>query len=233
MSQILSDLKQILAQSVDTSPDRCAVFFKTKPGQYGSHDQFMGIKVPTLRKISRQFSKLTLPEMQELLESKFNEERLLALFILVHQYQKGNPETKEICFNFYLKNLNQVNNWNLVDASAHLIIGAHLEATDRSLLIQLAQSPNIWERRIAIVATWYFIRKQDLTWTFQIAQMLLGDQHDLIHKATGWMLREAGKKNPNMLINFLNQHLNLMPRTTLRYAIEKFPPSDRLSFLNR
>lgn len=233
MPQNLALLKLILTQSIDTSAERCAMFFKNQPGQYGEHDQFMGIKVPTLRLIARQFSTLSLPEIQELLQSKFNEERLLAVFILVNQYQKGEQTSKETIFNFYLQNLSQVNNWNLVDSSAHLIIGAHLFNQNRDLLIQLAQSNNLWERRIAIVSTWYFIRKQDLDWTFKIALLLLTDQHDLIHKATGWMLREAGKRDLTQLINFLNLYSTQMPRTALRYAIERFPTSERLPYLKR
>jgi 3-methyladenine DNA glycosylase AlkD len=233
MPQNLALLKLILTQSIDTSAERCAMFFKNQPGQYGEHDQFMGIKVPTLRLIARQFSTLSLPEIQELLQSKFNEERLLAVFVLVNQYQKGEQTSKETIFNFYLQNLSQVNNWNLVDSSAHLIIGAHLFNQNRDLLIQLAQSNNLWERRIAIVSTWYFIRKQDLYWTFKIALLLLPDQHDLIHKATGWMLREAGKRDLTQLINFLNLYSTQMPRTALRYAIERFPTSERLPYLKR
>lgn len=233
MPQNLALLKLILTQSIDTSAERCAMFFKNQPGQYGEHDQFMGIKVPTLRLIARQFSTLSLPEIQELLQSKFNEERLLAVFVLVNQYQKGEQTSKETIFNFYLQNLSQVNNWNLVDSSAHLIIGAHLFNQNRDLLIQLAQSNNLWERRIAIVSTWYFIRKQDLDWTFKIALLLLTDQHDLIHKATGWMLREAGKRDLTQLINFLNLYSTQMPRTALRYAIERFPTSERLPYLKR
>ena len=229
----LTHLKLMLEQSIDTSSQRCAAFFKNKPGQYGAHDQFMGIKVPTLRLIARQFATLNLSALQELIQSKFNEQRLLALFILVHQYQEGDDVTKDIIFNFYLQHLDSVNNWNLVDSSAHLIIGAHLLRQDRCLLIQLTQSNNLWHRRIAIVATWYFIRKHDLDWTFKIALLLLHDQHDHIHKATGWMLREAGQKNLTPLLNFLDQHSNLMHRTALRYAIEKFPEPLRLSYLNR
>ena len=149
------------------------------------------------------------------------------------QYQKAAIEAKKELYQFYLKNLKQVNNWNLVDSSAHLIIGAHLFNQDKAILLTLAKSEILWYRRIAIIATWYFIKNNDLKWTFKISTMLLNDQHDLIHKAVGWMLREAGKKDQNQLIKFLNQHASQMPRTMLRYSIEKFPDDQRKSYLKR
>ena len=155
----------------------------------------------------------------------------MALFILVEQYKQGVQEVKDQIYQFYLNNLNQVNNWNLVDASAHLIIGAHLHQKNKQSLVVLAQSEILWERRIAIVSTWHFIRNNDLEWTFKIATFLLQDQHDLIHKAVGWMLREAGKKDQNQLIDFLEQYAQKMPRTMLRYAIERFPEPQRKAYL--
>ena len=188
-------IKSLLQQAVNIPEKKRTAFYKTGPGQYAQHDRFMGVNVPTLRKIAKTFYDLPLPEIQALLSSVINEERLLTLFILVGQYQKAETHKKETLYQFYLSNIKQVNNWNLVDASAHLIVGAHLLQADRAPLVTLAKSKILWERRIAIVATWYFIRNNDLEWTFKLARMLLQDTHDLIHKAVGWMLREIGKKN--------------------------------------
>jgi len=229
----LAHIKSLLKQSVQKSSGAQAVFFKTGPGHYAEHDQFIGVTVPALRKIAKDFSMLTRAEIQNLLESKINEERSLALFILVSQYQKAKNPIKDELYQFYLDNLKHVNNWNLVDASAHLIVGAHLINGDKEILIRLAKSEILWERRISIVSTWYFIRNDSLEWTFKIAELLLGDTHDLIHKAVGWMLREAGKRNEKQLIAFLEQHAQIMPRTMLRYAIEKFPEQRRKNYLIR
>jgi 3-methyladenine DNA glycosylase AlkD len=224
-------IKSILKASSTVAHDKRDYFFKTSPGSYAAHDQFIGVPVPTLRTIAKNFLDLSHNEITQLLESPINEERFLGLIILVHQYQKANAADKNTCYQFYINNLKHVNNWNLVDASAHLIIGAHLFDKNKDILISLAHSDNLWNRRIAIVATWYFIRKNDLEWTFKIATLLLHDTHDLIHKSVGWMLREAGKKAPQLLINFLNAHATHMPRTMLRYAIEKFPEQQRKSYL--
>ncbi len=156
---------------------------------------------------------------------------MLALIILTSQYEVATSEIKEQLYQFYLHNLNQVNNWNLVDSSAASIMGAHLSKTDKTIILTLAKSEIIWHRRIAIIATWHFIRSNNLEWTFKIAKILLNDQHDLIHKAVGWMLREAGKKDQDQLIKFLNQYTTQMPRTMLRYAIEKFPEDQRKNYL--
>lgn len=209
-----------------------AIFYKTGKGDYAEHDQFIGVNVPTLREIAKPFQKLEFDELQALIGSPINEERFLALVILVHQYQTGNHAQQEKVYEFYVKNLTQVNNWNLVDASAHLILGAHLWQKDKAFLLELAASPSLWDRRIAIVSTWYFIRQEDLNWTFKIATLLLQDPQDLIHKAVGWMLREAGKKNQTALTTFLDQHIKYMPRTLLRYAIEKFPEPQRQFYLH-
>ena len=230
----MSSLNQIksLLQLSATIPKQ-TTFFKTAPGQYAAHDQFIGVNNPTLRKIAKQFPNLTLSALKALLESPYNEERLLALFILVSQYNKATPDIKDELYNFYLNNLKHVNNWNLVDASAHLIIGAHLLTSDKAILLTLAKSDIMWERRIAIVSTWFFIRNDDLEWTFKISELLLNDPHDLIHKAVGWMLREAGKRNQAPLLTFLDQYTHQMPRTMLRYAIEKLPESQRKAYLKR
>lgn len=221
MSDTLQKLQKILDDSIDSTPQRVSHFFKMGSGDYAEHDRFRGITVPTLRKIAKKFMLLTLDDLQVLVASKINEERLLALIILTKQYQNEDDQGKEKIYQFYMQNLTYVNNWNLVDSSAHLIVGAHLFERDCSLLVQLAQSHNIWERRIAIVATWYFIRKSELEWTFAIAKLLLNDSHDLIHKAAGWMLREAGKKDEVQLVTFLDQHMYAMPRTMVRYAMER------------
>jgi 3-methyladenine DNA glycosylase AlkD len=222
MSDIIQNLRKILQDSIDSTPEKVSIFFKTGPGDYAEHDRFMGVTVPTLRKVAKGFFCLTLEDLGLLIQSPINEERLLALIILARQYNVGTSEQKEDIYRFYRINVCHINNWNLVDSSAHLIIGAYLFQRNRDVLEELAVSQNLWERRIAIVATWYFIRKSDLEWTFRIAKLLLNDSHDLIHKAVGWMLREAGKKDEVRLITFLSDHADQMPKTMLRYAMERF-----------
>ena len=230
MDSIFSIKKQ-LRDLASIPKEKQSIFFKTGFGHYAEHDQFIGVTVPRLRQLGKAYQNLTLEELHLFLESPFNEERLFALLILVDQYKKAGPQAKEKLYQFYLNNINYVNNWNLVDASAHLIIGAHLLGGNRALLFTLARSKILWERRIAIVSTGYFIRNDDLTCTFQLAKLLLKDSHDLIHKAVGWMLREAGKKDQSQLTVFLNQYAIEMPRTMLRYSIEKFPEVQRRAFL--
>ncbi len=205
-------------------------FFKTGAGEYAEHDRFIGVSVPDCRKIAREHYLLPLSDAKKLIRSKFNEERLLALLILVNRYQK-NKDEQQIIYDFYFDHMNNINNWNLVDASAHLIVGAHLFNKNKTVLETLAKSSNLWERRIAIVSTWYFIRQNKFEYTVKIAKILLNDQHDLIHKSVGWMLREMGKKNQSTLVNFLEKYAHKMPRTMLRYAIEKFPESERKKYL--
>jgi 3-methyladenine DNA glycosylase AlkD len=225
------NLKKIAVKT----PRAKGVFFKTGPGEYAEKDKFLGVPNPILRQLAKMHKELPITEIQSLLKSIFNEERMLALFILVLQYQKALQPEKEKIFKFYLQHLKYVNNWNLVDASAHLIIGCHLlgidNKKDKNILLTLSKSTVMWERRIAIVSTWYFIRHDQHDWTFKIAKVLLKDEQDLIHKAVGWMLREVGKKNIHQLIEFLERHAHLMPRTMLRYAIEKFPEAKRKAFL--
>jgi 3-methyladenine DNA glycosylase AlkD len=228
----LARVRSQLHAAATIPKEKHTMFFKTGAGDYAEHDRFIGVTMPSLRLLAREFRHLSLPELQQLLASAINEERLLALLILVDQYQKGNAETHEALYNFYMDNIDQVNNWNLVDASAHLIVGDYLYHTkNKNILTTLATSENIWHRRIAIVATWCFIRKQELDWTFKIATMLLTDTHDLIHKAVGWMLREAGKRDQDALIQFLDKHATAMPRTMLRYALEKLPAEQRKEYL--
>lgn len=209
--------------------DRKVNFFKTGKGEYAEHDQFLGVSVPILRRIAKEYLDLPLNELALLLASPMNEERLFALLILVHRYEK--KDEKEMIYQFYMKNRQYVNNWNLVDASAHFIVGAHLIHTDKAPLLSLATSSILWERRIAIVATWYFIRQGQLEWTFHLSTLLLHDEHDLIHKAVGWMLREAGKRDVDQLRNFLSEHAPTMPRIMLRYAIEKLDAAERKKYL--
>ncbi len=210
-----------------------ARFFKTGPGQYGAGDIFIGVKVPETRATAKAFENLSIKETLLLLHSPVHEDRLLALLIFIRQYESGDDNTKKSIITTYLKNTCYINNWDLVDLSAPNIIGKWLKAKDRMLLRTMASSKNMWERRIAIVATYTFIKHQQLTDTFHIADMLLHDKEDLIHKAAGWMLREAGKRDMHALKSFLTPRLGAMPRTMLRYAIERFPERDRLKFLKK
>ena len=226
-------MKNQIKSLLQESPKQAShIFFKTGVGEYAEHDKFIGISVPNLRKIAKSFADLPFAEIQDFIKSPINEERLLALFILVGQYKTGDDKLKDKIYHFYIANLNYVNNWNLVDASAHLIIGDYLFEKDKKLLLDLAESENLWERRIAIISTLWFIRQNHFDWTIKIATILLNDKQDLIHKAVGWMLREVGKKDKTLLIDFLNQHASNMPRTMLRYSIEKFSVSERKDFLN-
>ena len=226
-------IRQILQRSIDSSPERTKIFFKTGLGEYAESDRFLGITTPTLRKIAKKHLHLSLKTIAQILQSEFNEERLFALIILVLQYQKTDTKHKEDIYQFYLDNLEHVNNWNLVDNSAHHIMGHYLWNNIRLILTELAKSANLWKRRTSIVSTWYFIKQQDFEYTTKIAAILLLDNHDLIHKASGWMLREMGKQDIQTLINFLEQYHNQMPRTMLRYAIEKLPEKMRNNYLTR
>ncbi len=217
------------------NPDKAtvlAVFFKTGEGQYAEGDRFLGLLVPAIRKLAKQFRDLSLPDCERLLNSPYNDERLLSLLILVGQYQQGDADLKEQVYRLYLKKRGQVNNWNLVDSSAPSIVGAHLIGQNRSLLYELAQSDSLWDRRIALLATFAFIRENDFADTLKLTEQLLADQHDLIHKACGWMLREVGKRNQSELEKFLRRHHRAMPRTMLRYAIERFTPARRKTWLD-
>lgn len=207
-------------------------FFKTAPGDYGHGDRFLGIRVPALRKIAREFRAAPLPAALALLRSPYHEERLVALFMLVHRYARGTQRERDRIYAQYLKHVpKQVNNWDLVDCSAHYIVGAHLEDRDRSALYELARSPALWSRRVAIIATFWFIKRGSFADTLAIAELLLDDREDLIHKAVGWMLREVGNRDRKAAERFLRKHYRRMPRTMLRYAIEKLPPAERLAYL--
>lgn len=223
-------LKTLASSDVAKSSGR---FFKTGPGQYGEGDIFIGVKVPTLRTVSREFRSLPLEEVESLLLSPIHEERALALMILVLQVAKCGDIHRRVVFEFHMRNRTHVNNWDLVDCSAPQVVGGYLIDKSRKPLFELTQSESLWDRRIAIVSTQHFIRNDDFTDTLEISQKLLKDEEDLIHKATGWMLREVGQKDVEVLETFLDQYGPDMPRTMLRYAIEKFPPDQRRAYLQR
>lgn len=211
-----------------------ARFFKTEKGQYGEGDIFLGITVPVSRAIAQKYNDSSFKETEELLKNKVHEIRLIGILILVHKYEIGKKEERKKIVSFYLKNTKYINNWDLVDLSAYKILGEYLlDKKNKNILLKLSKSKNLWEQRIAIISTLAFIRREDLAWTFKIAEIFLSHEHDLIHKAVGWMLREAGKKNEKALRDFLNANLSKMPRTMLRYAIEKFPESIRLFYLKK
>jgi 3-methyladenine DNA glycosylase AlkD len=208
-------------------------FFKTGKGQYGEGDIFLGIIVPEQRKVAKKYVNLSLDDLQELLSSKVHEHRFTALVILISKYRKAEKSGKKEIFNFYLKNTENVNNWDLVDLSAPRIVGNYLLDRERSILYKLAKSDSLWERRISILSTFAFIGKKDFEDALNISELLLDDEHDLIHKAVGWALREIGKRDQNVEERFLAKHYLHMPRTMLRYAIEKFDEKKRKGYLNK
>lgn len=213
------------------SPEKAVVmarFFKTGPGEYAEGDVFRGITVPAQRKVARTFALLPRVEVVDLLCSPIHEERLTALFILGHQFLKGDAKVQKAIVELYLGHTRYINNWDLVDSSAREILGAWLLTKDRAILYKLAKSKVLWERRISIVATYAFIRAGEFEDTVQISKLLLSDKHDLIHKATGWMLREMGARGGReTLIRFLDENAAIMPRTAVRYAVEHFPKNQR------
>jgi 3-methyladenine DNA glycosylase AlkD len=208
-----------------------AWFFKTGKGEYGEGDRFLGITVPEQRKIALRNVDLPLDDVARLLESPIHEHRFTALEILVAKYGRTNEASRSRIFAFYLRHAGRANNWDLVDTSAPYIVGEHLKRRPRKRLDRLAASPNLWNRRIAIVATLALIREGEIDDTFRIAEKLLRDSHELIHEAVGWALREAGKVSARALLNFLRAHYSGLPRTTLRYAIERFPAPQRKRIL--
>jgi len=207
-------------------------FFKTGPGQYGAGDRFLGIRVPVLRKLARELRDLSEPAVLELLRSPFHEERLLALILLTARAERGTLAARRRIYRQYVARVKEhVNSWDLVDVSAPSIVGAYLENRSREPLYALARSANLWERRVAIMATLRFIRQRDFADTLAICELLLDDDEDLIHKAAGWMLREVGNRDRAAAEAFLRRHCERMPRTMLRYAIEKYPEALRRSYL--
>jgi len=218
-------------------PDRAASsarYFQAKEGGYGAGDVFLGIRVPELRRLARAWRGMELAEVVKLLQSRYHEARLLGLLLLVEHYRRATPPEKEAIVKLYLQNSTYVNNWDLVDSSTPQILGDYLYAKqDRSLLDELAASSLLWERRMALLATFYFIRRGEFTETLRLIEKLLQDPEDLIHKAAGWMLREVGKRNKEKLVEFLEKNASRMPRTMLRYAIEKLPPEQKRRWLGK
>ncbi|MEI8344038.1 MAG: DNA alkylation repair protein [Candidatus Moraniibacteriota bacterium] len=211
-----------------------AGFFKTGKGQYGEGDKFLGITVPQTRTVAKKYWQLPLAEVLQLLQSAFHEERLAALLIMILQYQKGDEKQKKEIFQAYLENTQWINNWDLVDLTADRIVGAYLDDKTKDLLFKLAQSKLLWERRIAMLATFYEIKKGKSEIALAVAEKLLGDREDLMHKAVGWMLREVGKRcSQKEEEKFLQKYIKVMPRTTLRYAIERFEEGKRRQYLGK
>ena len=207
-------------------------FFKTGKGEYGYSDIFLGVRAPKIRLIAKKYIDISIVDMKILIQSKYHEERLLGLIILVNKYSKTkDKKTKNQLYKIYISSFKYINNWDLVDVTCPHVIGKHLIDKDRSVLYKWAKSDDLWTKRIAIVSTFSFIRQNDLEDTFKIAEILLQDKHDLIHKAVGWMLREAGKRDLEKEEIFLKKYYRDMPRTMLRYAIEKFPESKRQAYL--
>ena len=206
-------------------------FFQTKEGQYSHGDAFLGVTVPQIRETVAPYIKLPLDEIKKLLDSKFHECRFAALVLLVNQFKRGNETERETIYNFYLNNTHNINNWDLVDVSAHKIVGPWLEDKDRSVLYELAKSKRLWDQRIAIVSTLAFIRINQFDDTLRLSKLFLTHNHHLIHKACGWMLREVGKRNKATLINFLDNFASQMPRVMLRYSIEKLSEEERKTYL--
>ncbi|MCM8812660.1 MAG: DNA alkylation repair protein [Candidatus Omnitrophica bacterium] len=208
-------------------------FFKTGPGEYGEGDVFIGVKVPEIRRVARDFKEMGMDDIIALLQSAIHEERMLALLIAVGRYQNSDAAGQARIYRFYLAHTQWINNWDLVDVTVHHIVGHYLRDKDRQPLYALARSSSLWERRIAIVATYFFIRRDEFSDTLALAELLLADREDLLHKAVGWMLREVGKRDGAALEDFLKRHASAMPRTMLRYAIEKFPETQRRAYLAR
>ena len=206
-------------------------FFKTGPGEYGEGDVFLGIKVPELRRLAKEYEGITLKESKQLLKSPIHEQRLLALLILIRSFSKGDAGAKKRIYDLYLKNTQYINNWDLVDISAEHIVGAYLMERSKTPLHGLAKSEVMWERRISIISTFHYIKRDQFSQTLKISKMLLSDEEDLIHKAVGWMLREVGKRHLPTEEKFLRAHYKMMPRTMLRYAVERFPEPKRQRYL--
>ena len=225
---IHNELLQLANEKIAEHSQR---FFKTGKGEYGEGDIFLGIRVPLLRKLVKKYRGISITEVRKLLHSKFHEERLLAVLMLVQLFKSADESVQKQVYDLYLENTEFINNWDIVDISASNIVGAHLYEKDKAPLYDLVQSKNLWERRIAIIATFYFIRQNEFDDTLKLAEILLNDKEDLIHKAVGWMLREVGKREIEFEEEFLQEHYKIMPRTMLRYAIEKFPETSRKMYL--
>ena len=230
-------IKNILREiKTQASPERAktsAWFFKTGKGQYGAGDKFIGLTVPQMRAIAKRYKTISFADVSKLLQSPIHEHRFVALEILVMKYDEGSPSNQKTIVQYYLKHLKYVNNWDLVDTSAPYILGDYLRDKSKAVLYRLAHSPNLWNRRVGIVSTNGLIADNQLTDAIRISRILISDNEDLIQKAVGWMLREVGKKNKKLLIKFLDRHSRVMPRTMLRYSIEKFDAKTRRYYLQR
>lgn len=226
LNNIRKDLNQLRNQEKSRI---LSSFFKTKEGEYGYGDIFLGLTSDQIKEVAKKYVDMDLIELQKLINSKIHEERLASLRILVSRFKNNKKEV----FDFYLKNTKNINNWDLVDLSAPNIVGNYLIDKDRNILYKLAKSTNLWEKRIAIISTFSFIRNNQFGDALKISEILLKDRHDLIHKAVGWMLREIGKKDQNIEEKFLKNYYKEMPRTMLRYAIEKFSPEKRKFYLSK
>ncbi len=228
----LEEIRSILEEKSDPEiASFLSGYFKTGPGQYGEGDRFRGIRVPKLRKIARASRRLSAGDLLVLVTSPWHEDRLLALLVWVERFDKGGEKERERIYRAYLDHLRYINNWDLVDLSAPSIVGGYLWEHERGILYEMAGSESLWERRTAVMATFYFIRNNDFEDTLQIAEILLNDSEDLIHKAAGWMLRELGKRDQAREEIFLRKYYLKMPRTMLRYAIERFPEEQRQAWL--
>jgi 3-methyladenine DNA glycosylase AlkD len=227
--QVIRSKLQVLANQAQAL--NLQRFFKTGPGDYGEGDQFIGVRVPQLRQLVMQFAEIPRKDIQVLLHSSIHEERLLALLLMVRRFQRAKEKEREELYRCYLASTRYINNWDLVDASAEYIAGAWLRDKSRQPLYRLARSASLWERRIAIMASFHFIKQGEFAETLKLAECLMHDEHDLIHKAVGWMLREVGKRDQNAEEQFLQKHYRQMPRTMLRYAIERFPEKKRQDYL--
>lgn len=230
---MLNDLRKEIHKTANREKAKLLQrFFKTGKGEYGEGDFFLGITVPQSRQIAKKFRDLSFFDLSKLIKSKFHEERLIALLILVSRFERGSEKEKEKVYNFYIKNRKRINNWDLVDLTAPKIVGPYLENRSRNVLYKFAKSKDIWEKRIAALSCFHFIYKSDCKDALKIAEILKNDRHDLIHKAVGWMLREIGKRcGKKFEEEFLKRNYKTMPRTMLRYAIERFPEKERKLWL--
>lgn len=235
-TMLLTIKKKLKAKAKPETARVCQSFFKTGPGEYGEGDIFIGVKMPDLRLIAKEHLAISQVELKALLQSKVHEERMVGLVILTLKFSKAQKNKDHLqmekYFDFYMRQIKFINNWDLVDISAPTVVGGYLFLQDRSVLTKLAKSKLLWARRIAIVSTHYFIRQNDFQTTLLLARTLLKDEHDLIHKAVGWMLREIGKRENAVLLKFLNEHATEMPRVMLRYSIEKLSPGRRKQYLS-
>jgi 3-methyladenine DNA glycosylase AlkD len=225
--------EELDALSTPERKDFLPYFFKTGEGQYGEGDKFLGVVVPDSRKIAKKYKNVPFQEVKALLNSEYHECRLCALLILVERFKKADEQDRKDIFEFYLAHTHRINNWDLVDLSSQYIVGEYLLDKDRSVLYTLADSKLLWDQRIAVLATFPFIRSNDFKDLLALSEKLLHHKHDLMHKAIGWLLREAGKKDKTVLIEFLDRYYKEMPRTMLRYSIEKLTPEERVYYMKK